>query len=188
MQTRHPSSSAFTLIELLVVIAIISILAGLLLPALSRAKRSAQSIACISNLHQIGIALNVYVQDNQNRLPVCAGYLPSQQPLLPPITTTLFEGQPTNKLFRCLSDREIFDKEQTSYAWNFWLNGAPYQAPQWARIYTNEASVIVNDLFGSREETPLIGDANPFHGSQGMLLGKNALYFDGRAEKARTQP
>jgi prepilin-type N-terminal cleavage/methylation domain-containing protein len=188
MQAKHPEKRAFTLIELLVVIAIISILASMLLPALSRAKRSAQSVSCISNLHQIGIALTVYVQDNENHLPVCAGYLPSQQPELPPITTTLFEGQPTNNVFRCLSDHSIFEKEQTSYAWNFWLNGAPYSAPDWAKIYTNEAYVIVNDLFGSRADTPLIGDANPFHETRGASLGKNALYFDGRVDKARTTP
>jgi len=55
--------TAFTLIELLVVIAIIAILAALLLPALSRAKGSAQSAKCKSNLHQIGLANAMYVSD-----------------------------------------------------------------------------------------------------------------------------
>src|SRR5690349_6135250 len=60
---------AFTLVELLVVIALIATLAGLLLPALGRAKESGRGAACLSNLHQIGLALQLYVSDNNNRLP-----------------------------------------------------------------------------------------------------------------------
>jgi len=59
----------FTLIELLVVMAIIALLMGILLPSLNRARRQAKKIACLSNMRQMGIGLQAYLIDNEDRLP-----------------------------------------------------------------------------------------------------------------------
>lgn len=65
---HHPGRTAFTLIELLVVVGIIAILAALLLPTLNRAKAAGKKAACISNLHQIDIAILMYVDEHSDAI------------------------------------------------------------------------------------------------------------------------
>jgi prepilin-type N-terminal cleavage/methylation domain-containing protein len=103
---------AFTLIELLVVIAIIAILAALLLPVLSRVKKSAQRAQCLSNLRQVGTGLHLYAVDNQDRLPAVDftnGMPWSYQWRFFKELTKRYDGltgpsSPQDKLFACPAD------------------------------------------------------------------------------------
>ena len=81
---RRPPAThrpAFTLVELLVVIGIIALLIGILLPALNKARQQANALKCLSNLHQIGVLLNMYTSQSHGVLPY--GYLTGKaQPTL----------------------------------------------------------------------------------------------------------
>ena len=67
--TRNPRTRGFTLVELLVVIGIIALLISILLPSLNKARQSARSVKCLSNLRQLGVATQFYANGNNNYIP-----------------------------------------------------------------------------------------------------------------------
>jgi type II secretory pathway pseudopilin PulG len=162
---------------MLVVIGIIAILAALLLPALGRAKESGKATACIGNLRQIGVAIQLYVQENHNRLPFMQDYYPGITNQYPPPNVVLSNHLGNLNVLRCPSDtwgtnpipvvtagRTYFEQTGSSYGWYNLLNGQDLDHLK-----------VMNMKM---RRFPLMSDKDQFHAARGPGRRVNSVYGD----------
>lgn len=165
------SAVAFSLIELLVDIAIIGIIATLLLPVIHRSQEEGRATACVSNLHQIGLALQMYVDANNNTLPTMEDAPMDTNTLstnaMPTVNIVLGTDLANTNVLRCPSDfQKIFQLTGSSYAWNNLLNGQ------------NANHLVVLGLNFRAEAIPVFFDKQGFHAARGPNKAVNYLYAD----------
>lgn len=171
MGHRH---RAFTLIELLVVIAIIAVLASLLLPALGRAKARARATKCLSNLRQVGLATQMYADDE--------GVLPRSQHRRSSWVGTLQPYLAGTNLHRCPDDRNL--RRGFSYAINDFLTPHPYGAEHLDFSRPLSIAKPLETLFMAETRTNFTG-SDHFHFAAAEDGGYSTNSFAGQVDVDR---
>jgi prepilin-type N-terminal cleavage/methylation domain-containing protein/prepilin-type processing-associated H-X9-DG protein len=201
MDTGKRKLRAFTLIELLVVIAIIGILAALLLPALGRARGKARMAQCTSNLHQLGLAMQMWWDDHdQHFMPLTDG----------PVVPSLSNSWPilllpyvvnAKNVYHCPDDKYfIWDggsmsAKTESYGYNYWAltGGTVITGVPLSKVTNAGKTVMLSDSTDadatSSQYAYSVSDWGPEQPSATRHNGfANVLFVDGHVESHPVSP
>ncbi len=188
-----PPRAGFTLVELLVVVTILALLISILMPSLKKARSQTKRTVCASNLRQIGIALNGYLADSNDRLP-WASAMPSKLPFPVDLPEPIYIADvlapylsEQRELFRCPNDvpggterpapntgRSYFQSERSSYQYRAmpFLGGRTIaEVAAWLEEFHGQP-VAENSIW-------VMQDYNNFHAPGGQPGARRYLYIDG---------
>lgn len=202
MGAQQPTDrpGAFSLIELLVVIAVIAVLIGIAMPALSRARQSAQRVACAANLRSIGQAIETYKNDNEQRFPI-ARYAPppwlsgAVEPPFPQAMKAFIE--PDSGVYICPSDEVVHRMTYTDDRDVQRTCGVSYQYSTILSGLRIEDTPLVRFLGLKPHEVPVMYDfdGGTFETQSGELVvveffhsKRNVLFADGHVDHPSPAP
>lgn len=158
---RTCNRQGFTLMELLIVVVIIAVLAGIAFPVGRSMLAKSREAACLGNLRSLGVGFQLYLQDNNQKLPTLALGRENKSSEEPVLETILLPYVESEDAFKCPADQEEFEKTGSSYGWNTTQNG----------LHMSKISFFGNDT--RPEAVPLIFDKEGWHPG-----GTNFLYAD----------
>ena len=151
----------FTLIELLVVIGIIGALAAIIYPISRSMIGKSREAACLTQLRSLGLGLQTYLQEHNDKMPELAAGRSSKTEDIPVLETLLLPYLESPDAFHCPADKKEFQKSGSSYLWNATQNGR------------HISQLALFGVKGRPDKIPLIYEKEAWHPN-----GMNFLYAD----------